>query len=131
MLECSVRTLKAACVCDCKCGPLRAACTDPLNRSDIRDTSQSFTSAHSCSARARCRVWLRLIRGNCSELGRQKMHTHTHRHTRLLHAEVSGKAGDLISPFLYCEPNKMWLGFKRNTRNSNPNNNPSSIGVCI
>lgn len=98
---------------------LWAVCTDPLNRSDTRDTSQSFTSAHSCSARARCRIWLRLS----WELlwTRRTENTHLHINTQTKSVAEVRKVEFYFSIF-YCEQNKTWWRFNRNPPNNKHNN---------
>ncbi len=59
----------------------RTVCADPVSHSNIRDTSQSFTSACSCSPRLRCQVWLRLTAEIAMNSREWPSHTHTHTHT--------------------------------------------------
>lgn len=53
-------------------------CADPVSHSDIRDTSQSFTSACSCSPRLRCQTWLKLTEENA--MNSESIHKYTNIH---------------------------------------------------
>ncbi len=78
-------------------------CADPVSHSDIRDTSQSFTSARSCSPRLRCHVWLRLTVEIAMNSERDR---HTQTYTHKLYVEVTERAGITL---LCCYTSHMFI----------------------
>ena len=78
-------------LCVCVWLVFSTICADPVSHSNIRDTSQSFTSACSCYPRLGCQDWLRLtveLAMNSERDWYTQTHTHTHTHTHTTHTHT-------------------------------------------